>query len=97
MPCSDCAYWKPTEMYVYRPHAQPHEKRALEAESEMLRATHALCTWPLANQEAAALLKKAPPWVQRSQVAGGSLTSEDDGNDCPCWKYFGGSNGKEPL
>ncbi|HRV83042.1 MAG TPA: hypothetical protein P5218_16540, partial [Planctomycetota bacterium] len=51
----------------------------------MLQVTHALCVWGARNAEAAAVLAKAPPWVQRSHVAGGDLTAENDGADCAAW------------
>lgn len=84
--CATCRYWVPTKMYVYQPDAQPHEVSAVETASEMLRATHALCSWPRANHEAAAFFNESPPWVKTSYAAAGTLTREDEGRACVCWE-----------
>lgn len=65
---------------------QPHERRSVETQSEMLRATHALCAWSSMDPEAAALFRRAPPWIQKSYAYGGTLTREDEGADCLCFE-----------
>lgn len=84
MPCSDCRYWVPTHMEVHRPDAQPHEARSIAMETEMLRATHALCVWPTQSRSGAAFIPSAPEWLQK-RVGGGNLTSEDEGVGCSGW------------
>lgn len=81
MACIDCKFWVPTEMEVYRPHAQPHEARSVAMETEMLRATHALCAFPDMDDRARLFLAAAPAWMQR-RVGGGDLTKETDGEGC---------------
>lgn len=50
--------------------------------TEMLRATHALCTWPDASMVGADFLKWSPPWIKQ-RIGGGTLTNETDGANCP--------------
>jgi hypothetical protein len=83
--CATCQFWVPTEMEVYKPHAQPHEARSIATQSEMLRATHALCSWSGSHPDAAAFFAFSPPWMKKSHAAGGTLTAEDDGVECACW------------
>ncbi len=81
--CATCTYWQPTEMEVVSASRQPHQQDT-RAQTEMLRATHALCVWPSANGHAKDVMDGAPPWmVQR--VGGGTLTDENDGADCPAY------------
>lgn len=84
--CATCRFWVPTEMEIYAPGAQPHQAREIAARQEMMRATNALCSWPTMDPEAAAFFAASPPWVRRSHAAGGYLTEEGDGSDCPCWQ-----------
>jgi len=77
MTCADCDHWRATYMEVYAPGAQPHHARALAAETEMLRATHALCTWEPPAMD-------APLWAWVS-LSAGALTHERDGVGCPAF------------
>lgn len=83
--CAACRFWLPTEMEIYRPHMQPHEAHEVAMQSEMLRATHALCTWPGTDPVAIQFLEGAPPWLVR-RVGGGALTAEEDGHDCAAFE-----------
>lgn len=85
MNCADCKFWVPTYAEVVRPHAQPHEAKSIATESEMLRATHALCAWPSESRKAKAFIADTPTWFHKL-VSGGSLTSENDGAGCPAWR-----------
>lgn len=75
--CATCIYWVATEMEVVSASHQPHQQDT-RAQTEMLRATHALCTGPI---NTAAM----PPWAAK-RVGGGELTNETDGADCPVYK-----------
>lgn len=76
--CATCRYWVPTEMEAVSASHHPHQ-RDTRAETEMLRATHALCSWPSHSHIG---YDNTPPWVMQ-RVGDGTLTCETDGTDCP--------------
>jgi hypothetical protein len=80
--CPSCIYWKPTEMEAVTSH--PHQERMIQTKTEMLRATHALCTWTTNSARGPDIMRFSPPWLSK-RVGGGTLTSEDDGKDCTVW------------
>lgn len=79
--CATCRYWVATEMHAVSASNQPHQQD-VRVQTEMLRATHALCSWPAQSPTGADHMKFSPPWLNR-RVGGGELTSETDGADCP--------------
>lgn len=83
--CATCNHWHAAIIEVVVPGAQPHHARLIAEREAMLRATAALCTWP-ATPEGRALIAAAPPWLRDTPAAGGTLTDENDGRDCPCWQ-----------
>lgn len=84
--CASCRHWIATEiLFVPIVDIQPHQQRQFDADTEAMRSTLALCSWP-STPAAEEFFRNSPPWMQRSHAAGGTITSEDDGADCPCWE-----------
>lgn len=76
--CATCLYWVSTEMETLG-------ARDDKAATAMLRATHALCSWPAATQIGRNVVAIGPAWMA-DRIRGGNLTSETDGADCPAYE-----------
>lgn len=77
--CGNCDFWEPTTVEVVG--AQPHNRRAAEERA----AQAALCTWDGDEKTIEALLR-APTWAAKA-LDHGNLTHEDDGENCPAWRF----------
>lgn len=75
--CATCRFWIATEMETIP--ANHTQWKDAKAQTEMLRATHALCSWQSHSNIGS---DNTPPWVMQ-RIAGGTLTCETDGTDCP--------------
>jgi hypothetical protein len=81
--CATCLYWVATEMEAIP--ANYIQWKDTKAQTEMLRATHALCSWPAATQLGRKAIALGPSWMAQ-RIRGGDLTSETDGAECPAYE-----------
>lgn len=77
--CGNCDYWEATEIEIVG--APPHVKRAAEEHA----AHSANCAWE-GDEKLIEVMLKAPLWAAKA-VDHGHLTHEDDGENCPAWRF----------
>lgn len=77
--CGNCEFWEPTEVEVHA--VQPHHQRSAERHAQQ----SALCTWD-GDEKFIASMLTAPTWMAKA-VDHGNLTHEDDGENCPAWRF----------
>lgn len=77
--CGNCDFWEPTTVEAFG--AQPHDRRAAEVRASQ----SALCTWD-GDEKFVDVMLRAPLWAAKA-VDHGHLTHEDDGENCPAWRF----------